>query len=43
LMEMPDRMGRVSAVTRLIEPRSFSSTTSPLINDVACLVVMAER
>jgi hypothetical protein len=43
LIDMPDRIGRVSTVTRLIEPRSFSSTISPLINDVACLVVMTKR
>jgi hypothetical protein len=24
LMDMPDRMGKLSAVTRLIQPRSFS-------------------
>src|SRR4051812_37573796 len=42
LMDMPDRIGKLSAVTRLIDPRSFSSTISPLISKVACLVVMAE-
>jgi hypothetical protein len=42
LIDMPDRMGKLSAVTRLIEPRSFSSTISPLVSEVACLDVMAE-
>jgi hypothetical protein len=39
---MPDKIGKVSAVTRLIEPRSFSSTISPSISEVACVVGMAE-
>jgi hypothetical protein len=43
LMDMPDRMGRLSAVTRPMEPRSFSSTISPFVTEVACLEVMAER
>jgi hypothetical protein len=33
----------LSAVTRLMDPRSFSSTISPFVSEVACVVVMAPR
>jgi len=42
LTDMPLRIPKVSAVTRLIDPSSFSSTTSPSISEVACCVVMTE-
>src|SRR5512144_1798023 len=36
LIDSPRRIGNVSAVTRVIDPSSDSSTTSPLVNEAAC-------